>query len=91
MALPTQGPHASAVRCKPAAAPGLPPLCAASQRRGAVDAEDDGEDSTDEGAGGGGGGGRGRGRASKKGKSAADAASVKACREKARREKLNEW
>ncbi|KAL4420416.1 hypothetical protein ABPG75_010072 [Micractinium tetrahymenae] len=55
----------------------------------AVDAEDDGEDS-DEGNGGGGSGRGGRGRASKKGKSAADAASVKACREKARREKLNE-
>lgn len=54
---------------------------------------DEDEDSQEEGAGG--GGGRARGRAAKKGKAAAgsggDAASVKATREKARREKLNEW
>lgn len=54
---------------------------------------DDDDDSEDGGNGSGGGGTatRGRGRPPKKGKAAADAASVKATREKARREKLNEW
>lgn len=52
---------------------------------------DDDEDSEEGGNGSGGPATRGRGRPPKKGKHAADAASVKATREKARREKLNEW
>ena len=60
----------------------LTPPCLVWYASGAAD-EDDGSD--------GGAGGKGKGRACKKGKGAADAASVKATREKARREKLNEW
>ena len=50
----------------------------------------DEDDDSEDGGAGGGGGGRGRSRGGKKGK-AADAASIKATREKARRERLNEW
>lgn len=61
----------------------------------ALPSSSDEDDDSEEG----GGGGRARGRAAKKGKApaggsgggAGDAASVKATREKARREKLNEW
>lgn len=81
-ALPMCLPH-SLMECT--VIPFLPCLLP-SHPRAAVDEGDDGEDSEE----GGGRAARG-GRASKKSKAAADAATVKACREKARREKLNEW